>query len=81
MTESIRAVEQEIDARGLEPPEPLMLVLDALATLPKNACLRLLIHREPLPLYSLLQMEGWHYVTHPLGESEFEILITRSRLT
>lgn len=78
MAEPDFELEREIDARGLEPPEPLMRVLDALAALPKNGRLRLLIHREPLPLYSLLQTEGWHYVAHPHGEGEFEIVIARS---
>lgn len=64
-----------IDVRGLLPPEPLERVLDALSTLRKGQRLRMLIDREPLPLYRILQNNGYAYNAHPLPDYLFEILI------
>ena len=43
-----------VDARGLMPPEPLNLTLEALDTMPPDGEVLLLIYREPTPLYDLL---------------------------
>jgi hypothetical protein len=44
-----------VDLRGLDPPEPLTRILDALAA---EGPLRFLLSREPLPLYPILRLEG-----------------------
>lgn len=64
-----------IDARGLEPPEPLERVLAALARRRPGQRVRLLLHREPFPLYTLLQQMGLTYTTELMGDANFCILI------
>lgn len=65
----------EIDARGLEPPEPLERALAAVALLRPGQRLRLLIHREPFPLYALLDEMGCAHRTEALPGGEFTVLI------
>ncbi len=66
-----------LDVRWLEPPEPFERVVNALETLPRERELRVLIHREPHPLYRWLAREGYHYGTRFDPEGWFEIRITR----
>lgn len=56
-------MEQDItlDVCGLEPPEPLERVLDALSTLVQGQRLCMLIDREPRPLYGILERNGFVY--------------------
>jgi uncharacterized protein (DUF2249 family) len=54
----------EVDARGLEPPQPLVKILEALATLPEGARLRARTDRRPMHLYAQLAERGF------VGESE-----------
>jgi uncharacterized protein (DUF2249 family) len=54
----------EVDARGLEPPQPLVKILEALATLPAGARLRARTDRRPMHLYVQLEARGF------IGESE-----------
>jgi uncharacterized protein (DUF2249 family) len=49
----------EVDARGLEPPEPLTKVLEALAALPAGAELRARTDRRPLHLYARIEERGF----------------------
>ena len=67
-----------LDVRGLEPPEPMHRILDALGRDP-GAALRVRIHREPYPLYELLHEQGYRYRTTHLQDGSFEILIDRTR--
>ena len=53
-----------MDARGLEPPQPLVKILEALATLPAGAQLRARTDRRPMHLYAQLEERGF------TGESE-----------
>ena len=69
--------ERAIDVRWLEPPEPFERVVVELETLPAAATLRVLIHREPHPLYHWLAREGYHYRTRFDPEGWFEIRITK----
>lgn len=52
-----------LDVRGLEPPEPLERVLDALCELGTDERLQVLIGREPYPLYAILQRNGYAHAT------------------
>ncbi len=54
----------EVDARGLEPPQPLVKILEALAALPEGARLRARTDRRPMHLYAQLDERGF------VGESE-----------
>jgi hypothetical protein len=53
----------ELDARGLEPPQPLMKTLEAVATLPELAELRVHTRWRPALLYAELESRGF------IGES------------
>lgn len=54
----------DVDARGLEPPQPMVKILEALTALPAAAELRARTDRRPVPLYALLEARGF------TGESE-----------
>lgn len=64
-----------VDGRGLEPPEPLELVLDALDQLQEGDRLRFLIHQAPLPLYPILDRLGYRHAISMLEDGSYEILI------
>ncbi len=65
----------ELDARDLEPPEPMQQALAALAVLKPGEQLRMLLHREPFPLYAMLRERGFTYRTTPLADGSYEIMI------
>ncbi|HEX5218511.1 MAG TPA: DUF2249 domain-containing protein [Verrucomicrobiae bacterium] len=54
----------DVDARGLEPPQPLVTILEALATLPGDAELRARTDRRPMHLFPQLEQRGF------VGETE-----------
>jgi uncharacterized protein (DUF2249 family) len=64
-----------IDGRDLQPPEPLELALAELATLAPGEELVLLLRCEPLPLYSILERNGFGYRAklRPDGTNEVRI--------
>ena len=64
-----------IDGRWLMPPEPMEKVLAALDNLHPGQHIRLLLHREPYPLYGILKNMGYKHRTHLLADGCFEILI------
>lgn len=64
-----------IDVCGLEPPEPLERVLDALSRLEQGHRLRVVIGREPFPLYRILENNGYAYQTHSREDYLYDILI------
>ena len=69
--------ERIIDARWLEPPEPMELTLDAIGNLAPGDHLRLLIHRMPYMLYPILTEWGFSHQTDSNDDGTFEILIRR----
>jgi len=52
--------------------------MQALLMLPENASLSVLIHREPYPLYEVLQSDGYHWQTSELADGHFAIIINRT---
>jgi hypothetical protein len=66
-----------VDARWLEPPEPMERVLAALDLSRADDRIRFLIHREPVPLYVILAERGYGYRVTPLDDGCFDILIER----
>jgi uncharacterized protein (DUF2249 family) len=54
----------EVDARHLEPPQPMVKILEALLALPESAALRAHTDRRPIHLYPMLEARGF------TGESE-----------
>lgn len=67
-----------VDARGLEPPEPMERVLQALALLRPGQGIRFLLHREPFPLYPLLAERGFRHDTRMEDDGSYVILIRRT---
>ena len=65
----------EIDVCGLQPPEPLERVLEALSRLQPGQQLRMLIDREPRPLYRILERNGYEYEPTLRDDYVYEILI------
>jgi tRNA 2-thiouridine synthesizing protein A len=54
----------ELDARGFEPPQPLLKTLEAVATLPAGATLKVHTRWRPALLYAELEKRGF------IGESQ-----------
>lgn len=69
--------ERILDARWLEPPEPMELTLAAIDSLDPGDHLRLLIHRTPHMLFPILKEWGFNYRTHTDDDGTHEILIWR----
>lgn len=62
-----------VDARGLEPPQPFELAMAALADLPKNERLALLLDRMPYPLFRILDRDGYRYESRIRDNGAVEI--------
>lgn len=54
----------DVDARGLEPPQPMVVILEKLAHLPPGFTLRAYTDRRPMHLYDQLEERGF------IGETE-----------
>jgi hypothetical protein len=63
-----------VDLRGLEPPEPLVRILDAIAQ--ADGPMRFLLSREPFPLYPMLRGSGFR---HAVRRDERGIELTVER--
>lgn len=69
--------ERLLDVSALEPPEPLVQVLDAAAALRPGEYLRARLPREPYPLYPLLEERGFEFRRLPATAPVFEMLVWR----
>lgn len=67
-----------VDARGLEPPEPMEKVMQVLALLRPGQSIRMLLHREPFPLYAILAERGYRHETRMEADGSYVILIRQS---
>lgn len=68
-----------IDARGLEPPQPMIRILEALQSLPPDGELHALTDRRPIHLYPMLKLRGFHGETRPSDSDGFITVIRRVR--
>ena len=68
----------DLDVRGLEPPEPLERVLSALDGLAAGDELRLKIDCRPMPLYRILERNGYTHDERPGTDSLYEITIRKA---
>jgi hypothetical protein len=66
-----------MDLRGLQPPEPIVRIFQALERGP-GAPLRVILPHEPVPLYGLLRDRGYSYAGAPRPDGGFEVLIERA---
>lgn len=65
-----------IDARGLEPPQPFELVMEALIDLHSGQQLTVLLDRMPLPLFRILDRDGFKHTETIRPDAVVEIVIT-----
>jgi uncharacterized protein (DUF2249 family) len=61
----------DVDARGLEPPQPLVKILEAVETLPTGAELRAHTDRRPMHLYAHLEERGFAGETQEQADGSF----------
>lgn len=64
-----------IDVCGLEPPEPMERVMDALGRLNQGQELVMLIDREPKPLFRILERNGFSFRIKQRSDFNYEITI------
>jgi hypothetical protein len=67
-----------IDGRDMEPPEPLERALAELATLAPDGELVMLLHCEPLPLYDILERNGFRHRSTLLPDGTNEVRIRKA---
>jgi uncharacterized protein (DUF2249 family) len=68
----------EVDARGLEPPLPMVKILEALGALPDKAELRGRTDRRPIHLYAQLEERGFTAKTLEEADGTFITHIARA---
>jgi uncharacterized protein (DUF2249 family) len=62
-----------LDARNWEPPKPFEEVMEALCRLQPGERIRLIVGREPLPLYNVLERNGYAWFTMARDDGGFEV--------
>ena len=67
----------DVDARGLEPPQPMVKILEALAVLPEGAELRAHTERKPMHLYAQLAERGFDGETEEQSDGSHITIIRR----
>lgn len=67
----------ELDARGLEPPQPMVRILEALQSLPSDQCLLARTDRRPIHLYPMLADRGFEGETRETPPHGFVTVIRR----
>ncbi|SFA43236.1 TusA-related sulfurtransferase [Parageobacillus thermantarcticus] len=66
-----------LDNRGLEPPQPMMRTLTALAKLQSGETLTIINDRRPMFLYEQLDELGYKHETIEREDGSFQITITK----
>jgi len=66
-----------LDTRGLAPPEPMVLILETLATLPSGTELHAQTDRRPMHLYPMIEQRGFLGETTPAPDNGFLTVIRR----
>ncbi|HEY3566055.1 MAG TPA: DUF2249 domain-containing protein [Casimicrobiaceae bacterium] len=67
----------ELDVRGLQPPEPLERVLENLDRLGQADCLRVKSNCRPVPLFRILDNNGYSHEEAPGVDALLEISIRK----
>ncbi|MBL8482729.1 MAG: DUF2249 domain-containing protein [Rhodocyclaceae bacterium] len=67
-----------IDARGMEPPRPFELVMEALDHLESDGEIVLVLGREPYPLYRVLEHNGYTHSTELRPDGALNIHIAHA---
>lgn len=77
MSEQSPEREVVLDVRGMEPPEPMVRVLEIIDGFGESDRLKLVIDCTPTPLLRILDRNGFDYDMVPGRESVHEITIRR----
>ena len=75
MSQSPELPEIFLDLRGMFPPEPMERVLDALAALLPQQQVRILIEREPHPLFRILERNGYLWRCTEPEAGQYQVVI------
>lgn len=67
----------EIDVRGLEPPEPMVKIIETLPQIGQGSVLLVHHHREPVMLYDKLEHLGYEAASEKVSEGYYKVRITR----
>jgi hypothetical protein len=67
----------DVDVRGLEPPEPLVKILEAVESAPGSAVLHARTLRRPMHLYAALEERGWKGETIEQPDGSFVTAIQK----
>lgn len=68
----------DVDARGLEPPQPMVKILEALSALPEGATLRARTDRRPMHLYPHIEQRGFRAASEEQHDGSFITTIRRA---
>jgi uncharacterized protein (DUF2249 family) len=66
-----------VDVSELAPPEPMTVILTALANLEQGDCLLVTHRRQPFPLYEKLIQAGWAYHCQVHNDDHVSLFIYR----
>ncbi len=69
---------EEIDVRGMEPPRPMVTILETINRLDDYTILLVHHHREPVLLYDKLEELGYEAETEKIEENYYKVIIKRS---
>lgn len=69
----------ELDVRGLEPPEPMMRILETISRLEDNSILLVHHHREPVMLYEKLEQRGYEAIANKIEENYYKVIIKKKK--
>ena len=78
LTLTMSATLIEVDARGLEPPQPMVRILEALSALSGEATVRARTDRRPIHLFPLLAERGFQAQTEEQSDGSFITHIRRA---
>ena len=71
------AAPSALDLRGLEPPQPIVRIFEALKSAPEQP-LKVILPHEPHPLYGLLREQGFAWSGAPRADGGFELTIRKA---
>ena len=68
---------REIDVTGMEPPEPMLAILEALEAMPEGGALLVRLDREPHPLFRVLDQNDYRRSGGWQEDRSYQLLIWR----
>ncbi len=77
MSQPIPTTQIFLDLCGMFPPEPMERVLDALTQLEAGQQIRIVIDREPVPLFRILERNAYVYRCTQTSPGLYEIVISQ----